>query len=347
MNAKKVFLKAWLWLDLIITILVAVVLTIIGYYSSYWFVLFGAFLPSLIIIILRWKNKVTVATGFNRVYEWQGRVMEVVMPGLYFPFPYFSFLNKEVDVPINQLTLFIMTGSRNGLPSDVVDCFCYGSHNNAESKKGVPLRLMYKVYIECLDPKKIIYGAVDSYSYIAQSVESCVNAYVRSRKIEEIVDKFVSEDWEKQIVSKIRGSIMDRVGVNLISFVPVAIINTPEIEHFRLAVEMEIRKGEMIKAEINNEVKLEVGRGMVLDAKLKNMDAEKAIASDYNKIYINQIKSLKETLDLDGYAVLNFLSEQEKWKVFMEISKNGKAVYMDDFMGKNYNQRPIIVNMVR
>jgi hypothetical protein len=329
MNAKKVFLKAWLWLDLIITIFTVAVLITISYYSGYWFLLLGIFLPSLIIFILRLRTRVIVPAEWEYVYTWCGKILEPFTPGVYYIFPYFNLLSDVNKVLMTKQVLHILSGTSDGLPEEVIKLYRYGSRNNIHSKSGSSLRLMYDVVAECVDSKKLVFGIRNVFDYVAQEIERKVNIYVRSRNSKDIINRFAVEDWHAAVLSEIRNNIRKTTGINLISFTPIAIINDPVISKAMLAVEEEVRRGDLLRA------------------KLKNMSSEVSISSKNDEIRSNEIKSLKETLNIDGYAALNFLSEQAKWKAFIEISKSGKVVYMDDLMGRNFNQRPIIVNVVK
>lgn len=329
MNAKKVFLKAWFWLGFVITILTAVVLTIISYYSGYWFMLLGIFLPSLIIIILRWKNRVIVPVEWVYIYTWKGKILEPFTSGVYYIFPYFSFLSEGNNVLMKQQMMRILSGTRDGLPDEIIKLYRYGSRSDMHSKSGSSLRLMYEIAIKCIDPQALVFNVSNVFEYVALAVERRVSIYVRARNSKDIIEKFAAEDWYNKVLAVIKNDVREKTGIDLISFTPVAIINDPLVSKSMLAVEEEVRRGDFLKA------------------KLKNMSSEASISSKNDEIRSNEIRLIKETLNIDGYAALNFLSEQAKWKAFMEISKSGNVVYMDDLMGRNFNQRPIIVNMVK
>lgn len=332
MDAKKVFFWAWFWLDVLITLVMAIALIVICYNVGYWVSLFSLFLPSLVVGKLYWDSGISIPTGIERIYEWRGKAMEPLVPGWYHPFKYFGFLKPdEVDVPMNIQTLYILTGTRDGLSSDDFELFYYGTQSDIEPGTGAALRLKYKVDFECVDSIKLRYKHNDPYTYIAGLVESKVNIYVHGLKSEEIIDNFTKTDWHKTLVSDVEteSQLINHLGVRLISFIPIDVILSVKAEEWRQLEDAEERKGKIMKIAINNEVMAEVEKKRILNAQLVNSKKVKELAVINNKIEVDFINDIKNEVGVNSVMALKYAMHKNTLKTVTEASKNSEFAYID------------------
>jgi len=327
MNAKKVFFRAWLWLGILSTILLVVILIAIFLASkASWYIFFVSLVPSVIVLWLRWSNRIIVPAKWNHIYEWKGKVLNSLTPGMYFPFVYLGFLNEGIEIPMENQIMHILTGVRDGLSPDIVSQYAYGAQSNAEPNTGDYLRLMYKLEYKCLDSEKLAYNQADPFSYIAGIVELQVNKYVHANKSEDIVDKFTEQNLQTLAIVP----DMTSIGVELISFIPVDVLLTPEIEEVRRALDVERRKKELINTEVKNAVLREKNKKKVLDVELSNMDVRKKIAGENNKIKVEAINAIKIGVGVNGVVALKMAMKEKTLETIAKASENGSITYIDD-----------------
>lgn len=338
MKSNVVFFKAWTIFFIVVTSLVLGCLTTAWYFGLpgqiFWLL---CLLPFIYIgLVLGSRDK--VEPNFVVVHHWFSKALEPIPPGFFFPFKYFGLLDEGTQVPVNDQKISILTGSRKGLPEDVINNYVYGSSLNMHSKSGSNIKLIYDVIVRCVDPVKIIsyLNSGDPYESVVDRVELSVNAYIRARHSEAIINNLGSENWDEKVLFPVRSSILSDIGVKLISFRPVAIITAPEIDNMRLAVEIESRKGKIIKAETANAVEKEKGRGRILRSELANMDVNIAASAKKDKIRANEANLIMSTMGVDGVTALSFVLEKEKLQTFLEISKTGKVVFIEDLLTKKF-----------
>lgn len=330
MDAKKVFFWAWFWLDLSVTIIMAIALIVVYSIWGYWLAITSLLLPTLVIVALRFVNRLSVAAERNWVFEWNGEKMEPLKPGLYYPFRLFGFLNEGEEVPMNRQMLYVLTGVRDGLSLEIINQYYYGTPSNVEPNEGDYLRLMYKIEFECFDPVKLIYAVDDPYAYLVGVLELEVNKYAKGLHSEKVLDGFAEKDWTTDLLSKT--TITDAfliVGVNLISFIPVDVLVTLEVEEIRRKVQIEEKRADVIKAELKNSVIIEKGDKQILNARLANMNIREDISKKQDKIMVNSLNSIKTDVGVNSVMALKFVTQQKTLQTIAESSKNGAITYID------------------
>lgn len=317
-NAEEVFLSAWLkWLFLSIAVafIVAVVVTIVGAVMDFLLIAVLAsilifIIPLTTLIILRWKNRVEVPANWEYLYEWSGEKLLPLIPGLYFPFPYFGFLSDVSKVLMNQQMIYILSGVRDGLSPDDIKKYKYGSQTNVEPGTGDFLRLKYGAEIQCVDSTKLVYVKNNPFSFIAGLLELEVVKFIKTLNSEKVNDRFVKCKWDKRL-AVITASMESEIGVKIIRFVPIDVMNTPQSEQSRREVELKKRERESLKEE------------------LLNMEVKKKISVEADEMRSNAIKTIKSDAGVNGVVALKFISEQQKLTTIETASKKGNITYMD------------------
>jgi len=321
MDAKKVFLAAWLklafWSTAIALVIALVIITIGVIYHFFLTSLLIAFamiiLPAIVIVIVRWLKRVVVQAKHELVYEWCGEVLEPIKPSIVYPFDYFNFLSDGTLVPMNHQTLFILSGERSGLSQKDIDQFIYGSDTNVEPADGDYVRLKYGVEIECQDSIKLIYEKTDAYSFIAGLVEMKVIIFIKTLSNEGVNDGFAEPDWGTNLITDLAPQILSEVGVKLLKFFPIDVMNTLETEKSRSEVGMERRKGQVLKEKLENIV-----------------NYEKPISAEKDTMRTKTLTSIKTEAGVNGLVALKFINEQKKLETIATASQKGNITYMDD-----------------
>lgn len=319
MDAKEVFLKAWISLVLgllALALVIAIAVMVLGgIYGFFWWAVPVAlvifFSPLVIITIIRWQKRVEVPANWEYLYEWSGQPMTPLKPGLYYPFPYFGFLSEDSRVLMNKQIIYIMSGSRDGLDSADVEKFAYGSLTDVEPGTGDFIRLKYGLEIQCIDSKKLVYERTDPFGFIAGLTEKEVVLFVKGLSGEDINDQFINNDWDANLIAKLQTLIETESGVKILRFIPIDVMNTPETEAARRAEEMKKRE----KA--------------VLEAELKNMEVKEKISAKADGMVTHTIDSVKNTAGVNGLVALKFITEKQKLSTIENASKNGQFTYMD------------------
>lgn len=319
MDAKEVFLKAWIsliaWSTLLALVVALGLVVVGGIFGFFWWAMLVAviifFSPLTVMVIIRWQKRVEVPANWEYLYEWSGQVMAPLEPGLYYPFPYFGFLSEESRVLMNKQIIYIMSGSRNGLDSADIEKFAYGSLTDVEPGTGDFIRLKYGVEIQCVDSKKLVYERTDPFGFIAGLAEKEVVLFVKGLSGEDINDQFINNDWDTNLIAKLQSLIEVETGVEIKRFIPIDVMNTPETEAARRAEEMKKRE----KA--------------VLEAELKNMDVKEKISAKADGMVTHTINSVKNTAGVNGLVALRFITEKQKLSTIETASRNGQFTYMD------------------
>lgn len=255
-------------------------------------------------------NRVAVPHTYEYVYEWIGKPLKPFKPGWHYPFPYFTFLSGPAKVPMNDQTLHILTGSREGLDDEIVNLHVYGSSSNIEPNNGDYVRLLYKVVLRCVDSIALVYNHTDPYAYVAGLVEFEVVKYVKGYDSEEVNDQFVKRDWG-YVVNDLNIILPDAVGLELLSFIPMDVLNTPETEEQRRKL---------------NEAKTNT---QLLEEEEEQMDKKIKIGKKKDSILRNSIESIKQESGVDGGTALSFLRTERTLETVVEASKHGNFTYMD------------------
>ncbi|MFZ2310119.1 MAG: hypothetical protein WAW11_01085 [Patescibacteria group bacterium] len=317
-KAEEVFLSAWLrwlFLSIAVALVVVIVLTIIGtVLDFFWIAILASGLilitPVVTIAILRWKNRVEVPANWEYLYEWSGEKLLPLTPGLYFPFPYLGFLSEASQVLMSQQTIYIFSGVRDVLSTDEIKKYKYGSQTNIEPGTGDVLRLKYAAEFQCVDSFKLVYTKKTPFVFMAGLLELEVVKFAKTLTGEKVNDKFVKYQWDKKLAKAI-ATIEAEVGVKIIRFMPIDVINTSDTEKSRLDVELKKRERE------------------VLNEELLNMAVKKKISAEADSTRSNAIKAIKDDAGVNGIVALKFLSEQKKLDTIEVASKKGNITYMD------------------
>lgn len=336
MSNKMRFFLAWTVLFISIFLLSITVLSTIYFLGVSGKIFLLLILLPLIFVYLVWQNKVEVPPKYNFVYEWRGEILDPLEPGWHYVFPYFGMLNEGEEIPMNSQMLYVLSGVRDGLSPKIINQYTFGTASNLEAETGDFVRMMYKLELKCEDPIKLVYEKDDPYGYIASVVEQKVNIYVHGKNVEQINDNFVKEDWNADVnlgIVDVRALILNEIGIDIVSFIPVDVINTPEVEESRRAIEIEIRKKELNNAKIDNDVQLEKGKGRVLTATLSNMSKKKSISEKADEIRVNSINAIKTRVGVNSVVALKFATNEKKLDVILEASKAGNITYVDDSNG--------------
>lgn len=292
-------------------------------HNIYWLMLLFPFIAWRLYL----KSRLAVQPEWNLIAEWKKQKMEPFTPGWHYPFRYFGFFEEIADVPMNKQSLCILSGVRDGFEETILDEYVYGTASNMEPGTGDFLRLLYKVEIKCFDSILTTYNVEDPYEYIASLVELCVGRYVHKNSSEKIIDKF-----SKQKLSIIPISILEQIktdtGIEIISFIPVDVVNTPETEVFRRTLDQKTRQKDINAIDLKNRVQLEKGEGEVLQVKLANADIE-------NQIRANKLKSIMEKTSVSGEEALKIVMKDKTLETIAKASESGSIVYIDESNGNN------------
>jgi hypothetical protein len=329
MKSKKVFFWAWFKLFTVITIIIVVALVLAWNFIEkfpgeiFWSLTLLPFIYGWII----WSKKIIVPPEYEYIYEWQGKKLEPLTSGYNYVFPYFGFLEGKSKIPMNVQTLSILIGVRDGLPESVVNDYIYGTASNVEPENGDAIRILCQVEFQNIDSSKLFYAKSKPYHYIASLVEFKVGAYMKKpikNATEGLSDHFLSKDWDSEVLDGIgtlkslREEVFDFIGVKLIHFIPVDLIFSPEIEDTRKKIDIEKRRGELLKEELGN------------------MDTEAAIAKKRNEISGNQIEKVMKTANVSGAEALNFIMREKTLTAVAQASKTGNITYIDGSGDSNF-----------
>jgi len=311
MGSKKSFVVDWIIFFTLITLLAMAIIfavaSLVSRPDMFWSL---AVLPIFYTIIL-YKNRLVIEPKHTVIYEWRGKIMRPLDSGVYFPFKFFGLLSSGTKIQMNKQILFILTGARDNLSPDIIKKYIYGSQVDIQPGTGAVLRLMYDIETECLDPIKLVYNFDDGYQQAASLIETEVIKYIHTHESEYIYDNFAKENWEDLVLSKVRANIFEKIGLQIIAFVPKNIINTPEVEKSRLAVELEGRKSEVLKTQ------------------LKNVEIEKRIAQELDAIRENSIRTVINTAGVSGVEALDYLKHEKTLAAVTESSKSGNFAYIE------------------
>jgi len=344
MIKEKRFILAWGAFFVSLLVVATFVLWVICYFVTkfnlftkpelvYWLLLAVPF----VVWYLRLTNRLEVSPELNVIGEWQKRKMEPFKPGWHFPFRYFGFFEEIAEVPMNKQTLFILSGQRDGIEQAVVDQYVYGTASNMEPGTGDFIRLLYRVEIKCIDSLAATYNVDDPYEYIAGVIELNVGLYVHKSDGEEIIDKFTKETLDSIININIQEQILTDTGIKLISFIPVDVINTPEVEAIRRELDHEERQTAINKAKIKNAVQIKEGDGELLKVTLANKAIEEDISKKDDQIRTNEIKSIKDATGVSGDEALKFIIKDKTLETIAAASQTGNITYIDDSNNGNLN----------
>jgi hypothetical protein len=279
------------------------------------------------------------------VGEWCGKKMKPFTNGYHYPFRKFGFFNVVAEVPMNKQTLYILSGVRDNLSQELIKQYVYGTASNMEPGTGDFVRLLYRVEVKCIDPLALVYNVNNPYDYVAGIIEQKVSLYVHHNKSEDIIDHFAEQTLDSIFAvsssnpDDIRNQVLADTGLKLISFIPIDVINTPEVEALREQLDKEQRQIEIIKAQVENEAKREEGKKKVLTAKLANMSVQEAIGQKNNDILVNKIKAITDSTGVGGEEALGFIAKEKTLETLEKSSETGSITYIDDSGSKgNLNQ---------
>jgi regulator of protease activity HflC (stomatin/prohibitin superfamily) len=307
LREKTSFFWEWFAFCVLIIGLSLIVILVASWYTG-WFWLSGLLIvPVVVCAGIIFKHRYIVDQKHAVVYEWRGERVEPLVPGMYFPFPFFGFLSEGVEVPTNPIVLNIFTGSRDGL---VKAEKYYGSQEDVQPETGAAIRLAYDITLQIVDPNKFVYSFDNCYAQIASLVEKEVMVYVHNNEAEKIYDNFTKENWQELVVDKLSATV-ETMGVILISFIPKGIKDNPEVEADRLKVEKERRRGE------------------VLEKQLKNQEIVAKIEQKNNEIRQEQIASIMKSSGCSAAEALNFLNREKTLETVKEAAKDGHLTFMD------------------
>ncbi|HRM89169.1 MAG TPA: hypothetical protein PLK68_01775, partial [Thomasclavelia ramosa] len=214
---KTSFFSQWLIFCLVVISLSSVAIVFIVKYTGlfwlYWFMIFSPLICAGIIF----NSREIVNQTKVVIYEWRGRRMRPFLPGIYFPFRFFSFLSEGIEVPTNLLVLHIFSGSRDGL----ADIKKYGSPDNLLPKKGGAIRLGYDITCRIINPTKFVYSYYsEAYTQISNLVEKEVTVWVNNQEAEFVYNNFTQENWQELVIKKLASLVEEQMGVILMSFIP-------------------------------------------------------------------------------------------------------------------------------
>jgi hypothetical protein len=323
----------WLLVAAFISGLVAIAIVLVIFSFDFWWI-FSALLIIPAVLYLKWEGRLVVDAEFNLIAEWKGEKVEPLTPGIYYPFRYGDFFKLIAKVPMNIQTLHILSGEREGLKDDIVKLYLYGTASNMEPGTGDSVRLLYKLEFKCLNPIALVYTMDNPYDYLAGETELEVSQYIHKNTSEDIVDNFsregLAQSPDLNIVPKIKDDVLNKIGVEVIAFIPVDVILTPEKEALRRAQEREDNRKPLIESQLANAVVEEAGQAQILQAQLNNMEIKKNIAKEHNEIMSNKINKIKADTGVDGATALQFYTKQRTIDVVADASKTGSITYIDD-----------------
>jgi len=320
MKVKMIFFLDWAVFFTITTLLIVTILLVACSLWLPWQMMWSLFLLPIVYGLLVWQARLPVSPKQNIICERKGKALPPLTPGWYYPLRYFDLCREIAEVPMNKQMLCVLTGTREGFAPEIVEQYTYGTPSNIEPGTGDFIRLMYKLEFQCQDSIKLVYAVDDPYAYIVGLTETYVNSYVHVNNSEHIVDHFSREDWEVEVLSKIRSTVLAVVGIDLISFVPVDVINTPEVEEARRNTDLEKRKKE------------------ILEAKLVNLSVTENISKKNDAIKAHSIASVMGQANVSGVDALQFLTKDKTLNTILEASKEGSITYVDDSGNGNMNQ---------
>lgn len=321
MNAKKVFRKAWLWLGIVSWLSVILVIATACLFFEWNLALTAlSTLVPILIWYLRWNNRLEVPIGWEFVYQWNGQRIEPLKPGLYYPFYYFDMLSSCSEVLMKSQKLNILTGVRTGLSPELVETYNYGSPTNIEPKTGDYVRLMYAAEVKCHNSQKMAYEKTDPFGFIVGLLEQEVIIYIKTLDNEGINDYFVggipSAEWILRVTTKLAPIILNEVGMELLRFIPIDVLNTPETEASRRKVEEKKREKEVLKAELSN----------MTEKKLIGIEADSIATHAISA----KIEAIKTKAGVNGVVALKYLAHLDTTQGVVQASQKGNITYMSD-----------------
>lgn len=327
--SKNVFALAWLVFFSVITFIVLLSFFVISIFVDLPNWSFGllALLP-FIYTYLVWNSRVEVPPKMEYIYEWLGKRMSPFKNGITYIFPYFNLLKGIARVPMNNQTLYILIGRREGLDKAIIEKYFYGDSSDIEPENGDAIRVLCALQIRCVDSLKLVYEVENPYQYIVDLVQVRVGAYMKKLKLgetEKLSDYFLAKDWDEEIFDEtplfgsLKEKIFDTVGVELIHFVPVDLIFSPEVEEIRRKTGVERQRKEFLKEQ------------------LSNMKEEEDIAKRRDDINSNSIKKIMDTANVSGPEALGFLMKEKTLKTVESASKNGSMTYLDSANEGNFS----------
>ena len=335
MKKKNVFF--WCWLALFsIPVLIALFILLLCNWGWFIFWLLGTIAWLVFVLCLRWRSKLIVLPEWVVIAEWCGKKMEPFANGYHYPFRKFGFFNVVAEVPMNKQTLYILSGVRDNLAPELINQYTYGTASNIEPDTGDYLRLLYRVEVKCVNPLALVYNINNPYDYVAGIIEHKVSLYVHRKKSEDIIDHF-SEQTLSSIFSAsatdpvdVRNQILSDTGLELLTFIPIDVINTPEVEAIREKLDTEQRQSAIIKAQTKNETLREQGKKKVLNAQLSNMSVKEAIGQKSNDILVNELKAITNNTGVSGDEALKFIAKEKTLETIKDSSATGNVTYIDE-----------------
>ena len=312
MKPETRFLRDWiLWVGRVTLIILAIA----GFVFYNWYpnwCLFLSPLPIFIIApIMRWSDRLEVPARCKVVAQRRGKLLKVIEPGMYFPFKYFGYFNNIKMYPINNQIFHIFSGERANLDPEVIEEYGWGSHINIVPGTGAPLRFQYDFEFRNDDVEKVAISHDNTYEYLVSIIEEKLNVYAQAHTSEEINDNFATKDWNKDFILAFQRDIFDNTGITILRFIPLRVLNTPKVEASKLSVEEEIRKGEVLKAELNN------------------MGTKKEIAVIDNDIKTAAIDAIMKKTGVDGHTALNHVTELRKQDTLRYAAECGNVTYFE------------------
>lgn len=287
------------------------------------------FVAPISVVVSVLTNRLEVSPEWNVIAEWKKEVMKPFKPGWYYPFPYFGYFEAIAAVPMNKQTVSILSGEKTGLDPQIINEFVYGAASNLGPKGGEPIRLLSKIEIQCVDPILIAYKVDDPYEYAASVIEVYLRRYASDNDNETIIRNFSKQDITIVPIG-VRSQLLADTGIELISFIPVDVIEDEKTNKRRSDEYEEQQRSIFITAKNSNDILEEQGKGGVMKVTLTNKEIEENISKKDDEMLANRVKTIMASTGVSGDEALKIAMKAKTLETVATASESGSIVYIDE-----------------
>lgn len=308
----SVFIRAWVMLILAVLGLSVIILAVL--ITAKILPVWTYSLISIVVLILLvyiWQSRLEVTPRWELLWEWEGKKGVPLQAGWYFPPRFLSFFRVISRVPMYVLDMGVLSGTEDGLDTNLVKSHAYGTRSDIEPKSGAVLRLVYTIRVQVFDALALYYNMTDAYTYLAYQIEKEMVAYAKSLDSESITDDFHKHDWEEEIVIKLFEKMLEEIGVKILEIIPQDVIHTQEIQDLRNKTGEENVREELLKVQ------------------LRNKDQEINIAKKDNQMTEERIAAIKKSLGGSDELAATVLTRQLTLATIEKSAGKGMT-YVDD-----------------
>jgi hypothetical protein len=253
------------------------------------------------------ENVLDIPANNVELIEKFGRKCEPLKSGRYFFCPYFREFRKVALISMKQFTIFLMVGSRDGVPPDILEEYTSGSQVDLPPKTGDNIKFLAQFEMIVTNPLLAFYAHEDSIDYVTSLIEIVIGRYVSINDNEGVVTGYKTYNWMLDICAL--GGKIDNYGLKVLSFRPINVITSQAAINDRAKIQSTIRQGTNLKGEVDN---------MVLRAKIAEVDS--AIAKQRLDYLISTGLSPEEAAKI--------VKTEMSMKAIIEATNRGELTYV-------------------